>query len=228
MLDSLLAAEQRLRGGASGAPEDDADEATVAAWRAAMGVPEAATEYSVELPDGMVLGEAEESMVNSFLEAAHAAHLTPAQVGRALAWYFGEQDAHAADQSAQDEERRMAALAELRDEWGPDFMGNVNFVEALLDDAPAGFKDNLLAARMADGTLLGDNPEALRWLRALAREARSTSTLAPGLAVAPGKAIADEIKEIERRMAEDREAYFKDEAAQARYRDLIERGMPKR
>ncbi len=223
VVDSLLSAEQRLRGAGARppppTPEGDAD--ALAAWRADMGVPEAPDAYEIELPDGAVLGEADRPLVDAFLESAHAAHMTPDQVNQALGWYYRQHDEMAAAQAALDGEAHTATLSDLKAAWGRDFSGKVNMLHAFLDDAPEGLKENLLGARMADGALFGDSAPALLWLEQLARAAAPAGTLAPASPGGAARAIADEISAIERRMADDRPGYFKDETAQARYRELL-------
>lgn len=218
VVDSMLAAERRLRGGADEAADGNTDgpadvEATAA--------PDAPEDYQVELPDGMVVGEADAPLVEDFLETAHASNMSGEQVNEALAWYYRRQDEITAERALADSEAQGRAIDELRAAWGGEFRANVNKVEALLDGAPEGLKDNLLGARLADGTLFGDNASALKWLGDVARSYAGDGTLAPAVVGGPGKAMNDEIAAIEHRMAHDRAAYFKDEAAQARYRDLV-------
>lgn len=228
IVDSLLAAEQRLRGGdgqdegrAVSPPDAAADPDRLAAWRAEQGIPASPADYELDLPDGMLVGEADQPLVDGFLASAHRANMTPDQVNRALGWYYRQHDELAAELARGDAETHRETVAELRQAWGGDYKASVNVIDSFLDDAPEGVKANLLGARLADGTLLGDSVPALRWLHGLARNAYAASTLAPGAEGGPGKALGDEIAAIERRMAHDRDAYFKDEAAQARYRELV-------
>lgn len=222
IVDSLLAAEQRLRGGARPpAPADD-DPTALAAWRAEAGVPETPDGYEIALPEGVVLGETDQPLVDGFLESAHRANMTPEQVNHALDWYYRQQDALAAERATADQAIHDATLARLEQAWGRDFRATVNCVHAFLDDAPEGLKENLMGARLADGTSFGDSADAILWLERLARRAAPAQTLAPAGAGGPARAMADEIAAIERRMSDDRAGYFKDEAAQARYRELLE------
>lgn len=221
VVDSLLAAELRLRGGADGPPAADADPAALAAWRAGLGVPDSPDGYAVKLPDGVVLGQDDQPIVDAFLEAAHDANMTPDQVNGALGWYLERHNQVLTEQAASDRAAHDQAVDRLRETWGPDYRAQVNVLHGLLDAAPDDLKQNFLGARMADGTLLGDCAPVLEWLASLALAANPRATLAPAGAGGPGKALSDEIAAIERRMATDRDAYFKDEPAQARYRDLI-------
>lgn len=224
VLDSLLAAEHRLRGGpgAAGATAPEGDDPTaLAAWRAAQGVPETPEDYGPELPDGMVIGEDDAPLVDAFLQSAHSANMSRDQVNQALGWYYAEQDKVAGERQAADRAAHDAAVDALKQAWGPEFPAHVNVVHSLFDDAPEGLKENLLGARLSNGSLFGDHPEAIQWLSSLARAVNPAATLAPSGATGPGKALADEITAIEARMTTDRAGYFKDEPQQARYRDLL-------
>ena len=132
VVDSLLSAEQRLRGGRSNGPPDGDDAEALAEWRQANGVPETYDAYAIELPDGMVLGEADRPVVDGFLEAAHAANLTSAQVNQALGWYYRQHDAMLAEQTSADQAAHAETMNALRDAWGRDLPAAVNQVHAFL------------------------------------------------------------------------------------------------
>ncbi len=222
VLESMLAAEKKLRGGAvKPALGDDPSEAEVAEYRKAHGIPDEAGKYEIARPDGLQIGEEDKPIVDGFLESAHAANMTPGQVNQALGWYYQQQDAARAEQATADKSRHEETVDTLRTEWGSDYRPYVNQVSSFLDTAPEGMKENLLGARMADGTLFGDNAAAMMWLRDLAAEVNPVPTLVAGAGGDPGKALGDEIASIEKRMRDDRAGYFKDEAAQKRYRDLL-------
>jgi hypothetical protein len=221
-LDALVSAQDKIRSGALKAVlPDNPSEEQLKQWREENGIPEKPSEYDVNLPDGLVIGEQDKPLVDGFLEAAHKAHMQPAQVKQALSWYFSEQERLINEVAQRDNEARQAAEDELRQEWGGEFRQNINLVSGLLDGAPAGVKENLMNARLADGSLLGNNPQVLRYLTGLSRELNPMGTVVPGAGVNSVSAIESEIAGLEKRMGDDRANYFKDEKAQARYRELI-------
>lgn len=221
-LDALVAAQDKIRSGAlKAALPDNPSEEHLKQWREENGIPEKPSEYDTALPDGLVIGEQDKPLVDGFLEAAHKAHMQPAQVKQALSWYFAEQERMINEVAQRDNEARQAAEDELRQEWGGEFRQNINLVSGLLDGAPAGVKENLMNARLANGALLGNDPQVLRYLTGLARELNPMGTVVPGAGVNSVSAIESEIASLEKRMREDRANYFKDEKAQARYRELI-------
>jgi hypothetical protein len=112
----------------------------------------------------------------------------------------------------------------LRGEWGSEYKLNLNLISGLLDTAPQGLKDQLLGARLADGSVLGNNPDTLRFLASLARTVNPVATVVPGAGGNAAQAIESEMASIQKLMGDKKSAYWKGpESAkmQARYRDLI-------
>jgi hypothetical protein len=73
-------------------PDSPTDE-QVAEYRKALGIPEKPEDYKLsDLPKGVVLGEAEKPIVDSFAKSAHAANMPPQYAKAAAAWYFEERD----------------------------------------------------------------------------------------------------------------------------------------
>ena len=117
----------------------------------------------------------------------------------------------------------MSAEDELRAEYGPDYRRNVTIANQLLDNAPEGVKDRLLAARGPDGTPLGNDPALIRWLVGLSRELNPITTVVPGSGTNAVQAVESEIAEMRKMMGDRTSEYWKGPKAaqlQARYRDL--------
>lgn len=201
---------------------EDATPEEVAAYRKAFNVPEKPDAYLEALPDGLVVGDDDKPVVSKFAEAMHAANAPKAVVDAALSAYYdivAEQDAA---QLQLNEQARQAGIDALREEWGADYRRNINVVATHLSTLPQAVQDVIGNARMEDGTLVGNNPEVLRWLADQALAANPLATVVPGAGANAGQAIADEIATIERTMRENRPAYNRDERMQARYRQLLE------
>lgn len=221
-LSALIQAQNKISAGLKPTPlPKDATPEQITEWRQNNGIPEDPSGYEVKLPGGVVLGEADKPVVDEFLKVAHAGNMRPDQVNSVLNWYYEQQDIAEAERARADAVYRQNAEEELRAEWGGQYRLNVNLAMGLLDSAPADVKESLLGARLADGTPLGNHPGVLRWLANTSRELNPVATVVPGAGANAASAIEDEISAIERRMAEDRVAYFKDEKAQARYRELL-------
>lgn len=222
---ALTEAQNRIAAGLKPAPlAADATPEDVAAWRNDNGIPEKPGDYDLTLPGGYVIGEADKPVIDEFLQHAHTANMRPEQVQGALSWYYETQEKQAQALAEADARTFSDTEDALRQEWGTDYRRNVNLAASILDAAPAGVKENMLGARLADGTALGNNPDVLRWLTTMAREINPLATVVPGSGATATAALDNEIATIEARMGGDaatRAAYFKDDKAQARYRELI-------
>lgn len=211
-------------------PPKDATEEDLAAYRKEIGLPEKPEDYEITLPQGAVMGEADKPVFDSFKGIAHKANMTPEQLNAAADWYFQQQREQAEAQDDFDQRFRSDAEEDLRADWGNDYRRNINSITGLFSTAPEGVKDRLLSGRIPihdkDGNVtgmapLGNDPAVVRWLVSLAQELNPAATIAPGSAANSMQSIDDEIAGIEKTMREDRAAYFKDEKAQTRYRELL-------
>lgn len=205
----------------------DATEEQIAAYRKEIGVPDKPEGYLAALPNGLVIGEADKPIADSFLAAAHESNMPPEFVGKALDWYYGLKEKQAAEEQQTILDRRRAAQDELRAEWGAEFRANVNSITAFLDTAPAmadgtPFKNALMGARLEDGSLMGDHPDFMRWMADLATKMNPAGFVSPGSGTSQIESVKDEIASIEKVMREDRPRYDKDEKMQARLRQLYD------
>lgn len=218
-------------GGLIKVPGKGAKPEEIAEYHKALGVPEKAEDYlkTVKLDNGAILGEADKPLVDGFAQAVHKTGATPAFVNAALNWYFAEQERQAADLDQADDDFRRASQQELKDEWGASFNRRANALGSLFQTAPGGHDvenvnslfSRLMGGRMADGSIIGNDPSMLKWLDSLRNE------INPAVSVVEdgdqsGMSIDTEIAAIEKRMRDDRRGYFKDETAQNRYRQLLE------
>lgn len=221
-LDAMIAAQDKIRSGVlkSALPENATPE-QLKMWREENGIPESPEQYDTGLPDGQTINEHDKALVDGFLKASHDSNMSPAQVKQSLAWYFTEQQRQIDAVAERDAQAKRSAEDELRGEWGGEYRQNINLINGLLDTAPVGVRENFMGARLADGSILENNPQVLRYLTGLAREINPVATVVPGAGVNTASAIDNEIAALEGRMKNDRPAYFKDNKAQARYRELI-------
>lgn len=219
VIDALIAAQNKISSGGLKAPlPENPTPEEMAAWRAENGVPLTPKDYGIKVPDGTDPAQTEE-----FLATAHELNMTPAQVEKMIAWKTTT-DQKAMEQRAEmDASARQAGTDELRQDWGPEYKLNINLVTGLLDAAPQGVKEQLMGARLANGTLFGNDPNSLRWLASLAREINPTATVVPGSGVNAAQAVQSEMQNLEKMMADRTSEYWKGpkaDANQKRYRDL--------
>jgi len=226
---SFLSAEAKISSGQmKPVLPKDATEEDIAAYRKEIGVPEKADGYLESLPNGLVIGDADKPMADSFLSAAHAANMPPEFVGAALDWYYKSQETQVAETQASDKAFRAESEDALRSEWGGEYRANQTALKNFLDSQPmydeeAGisFGDLMRGARGPDGRLLGDNPAFLNWALTLANNENPAGFVPPANGGSQANSVAEEIAAIEKTMRINRSAYDKDEKMQARYLQLI-------
>jgi len=221
---SYRALEQKLSSGeVKQALPKDATPEQLTEYRKSNGIPETFDKYDTSLPNGLVIGEQDKPIVDEFLKEMHAANATPDVTKAALASYYKIVESQTAQRQTEDAQYKEQSQDALRGEWGQDFRRNINLVNNLLETAPEGVKDRLLAARLADGKLLGDDPATLKFLVSMAREINPAAAVVPGANNAPA-AISEELANLNRQMGDPRSDYWsKDKGSQlqARYRELV-------
>lgn len=201
---------------------ENATEEQVAEYRKKMDIPEDPKGYLESLPEGLVFGEEDEPLVATFVDKMHAINASPEVVKNALSWYNEMQEAQETQQVEQDREFRKTAEDELRQEWGGEYRANVNSIENFLASAPDGLGQNLMNARLADGTLLGANPQVLRWLANMADTVNPAGFTSPGDISTQAESVKAELDKIREIRRTNPDKYFGDEAMQERFRKLVE------
>lgn len=204
-------------------PSEGTDEEK-AAWRKGRSIPSDAKDYlkDFSLPDGLVIGENDKPIVDEYLATAHEMNLPPDVVKNNIGWYFKMRDGQIQQRTEQDEKDKVSTAEELKAEYGTDFKKYVGAAYSLLETAPEGVLGALSEARMADGTKLGNHPQIIRWLSQMALEINPAATVVPGSGAGSLASIDSEIGEIEQLLKTNRDAYWGNEAKQARYRELLE------
>lgn len=179
-------------------PGDDATPEDKAAYYKALGVPEKPEAYfdQIKLPNNAVLGEADKPLVESFAKAMHPHGMTPDAMSGAVAWLKDHERQVAENQVVADESFRVTARDALRDEWGNDFKRNHQAATATFKDMPAEISNAILMARTADGRLVGNIPELVKWAAQVEFERNPSSSVVPSRGTDPGKSVDDRINEI--------------------------------
>jgi len=198
-------------------PEDATPE-ELAQWRQENGVPESWEQYDRDLGDGMVLGEEDAPIVDSFLQKMHEKNMPAGMAKDVLRWYYEFNDQQEQTLYQKDVEFKESSLEALRADWGPEFKMNLNAIRSVV---PEKLSDVLFSARTEDGERLGDHPEVLKWLAQTARELNPTATLIPGGTGGNLTTIENELADIRKLIANPASAYWKDEKMQKRFQDLL-------
>lgn len=203
------------------APENATPE-QLAAWRAENGIPAAPEEYKAELPNGVVLGEADQPLVKSFQATAHELNMTGGQFQKVMSWYFQEAARIDTERQTQDIQFKQMAEDTLRSEWGQSYRQNVTAVENFAAGMPGDLRNQLFGGRLADGTRIGDHPDFIKWMALSANQLNPYSSLVPSGSADPvkqGKARLDEIRAV---MRDNPHKYWADKDLQKEELALIE------
>jgi len=205
----------------------NATEDQVKAWRIENGIPDSPDKYDLKLAGGLVVGAEDKPLIDNLLKSLHAVNANSGVASQVVNFYYEQKEAEEANRHQADKEAAAKASDAMHAEWGPEFRPNMNMVENLLSSAPAGVGDLIKFGRLSDGTPIMAHPEAIRWLNTLAREINPVTTLIPNAGANISGAIEDEIKKHEGNMgapkgSKEYKAYWEDEKAQARYRDLLD------
>lgn len=198
--------EKRFSRGPEPFPQDGTDEEK-AAWRKENGIPPEG--YELEKLDlgGLEIGDDDKPMVEEYLKDAHEKNLSPEAVKANIDWYFGMREQQASERRERDEQDKTTARDSLRDELGPEFQPSLAAAYGLVEGAPDDVKEQLMGARLPDGTALGNHAPTLRWLMDLATEVNPGATVTPGSAAQSMQSINSRIAEIDK-MIEDRDSAY--------------------
>lgn len=203
----------------------DATPEEIATYRKSHGLPEAPDGYikDLKLPDGVVMGEADQPLLKSFAETALANNMSQAQFNAQVEWWNKTNDALEQQRSQADQDVRDTADQALRDQMGTDYKANMNALKTFWQDSPKGMDELLLTARTKDGRILGNVPEVVSFLANLSRELNPAAAILPTGSGTGPKAIADRKTEIEKMMyinGKPNPAYNSERRKE--YRDLID------
>ncbi len=230
MYKSYIAMEQKQSSGEMKAvlPED-ATEEQIKAWRADNGVPEEAKGYFEDMPDGLVIGEDDKELFDSVATELHGLNVQPEVMHKLVGWYDKLQQTAAEDQHESDQNYQKNSEDELRAEWGAEYRPNINTLNAFMNSSfPEGVGDTLLQARLADGSIVGNNPELLRSFASMARLVNPAATVVPNAGAEAGASIQDEIDNIKKEMKNRGGEYWKgpktngETKMQRRYAELVD------
>lgn len=147
-----------------------------AAWNKEMGVPESAEKYSLDLPGGLVLGEADKPLTTEFLKAAHEKNIPQSAVTAMLSWYAKLGETNVAEQAKYINDFKQKSTEELRKEWGNEYQLNMNLSNTYMDSLPEGVRNILAGAFTVNGEPLAHHPE---FVRHLVNESRFRNPLGP-------------------------------------------------
>lgn len=164
-------------------PGKDASPEELKAYREANQIPDKPEDYPIELPEGRVLGEADKPVADNFLKIAHEHNLPPHAVNAIIAGHLALQEQAAQDLAEVDALDQVNAIKALQSEdvWGVQAKAVSNKITAMLQDAPEEVRGALLEARLPNGKMLGNDPQVMQFLGALAQQLHPQATITPNV-----------------------------------------------
>src|SRR5260370_1313998 len=170
----------------------------------------------------IITNDDDKALIKPFLEAMHGKNASPEVVNAALTAWNTVREQIQTVQKQNDTAMQAETEETLRAEYGSDYRRNINVITGWVDTAPKGVKEAFLNARLADDTLLANNPDIIRFLLSGAIAANPAATVVPGSSGASAAQTIDtEIAGIEKLMRENRSEYDRDPKNSQRYLDLL-------
>ncbi|RWF71872.1 MAG: hypothetical protein EOQ34_13945 [Mesorhizobium sp.] len=226
--DALLQAQEEAQRKISeglkpkGKPGDKATEDEWAAYRKQNNIPDKVEDFvkAIALPDKRVIGDDDKPVVEAFAERAIKKGIAPGDMSEMVDEYYKLQEETNFQRAQADAEFKKQSEATLKAKWGGDYAGNFAAMRPYFDSVNPELFGNLMGGRMADGSKIGNHPDVLEFFanKAVAENPMATIVPAGG---SSAESLHAEIATLEKRMKEDRAGWFKDTAAQQRYRNLI-------
>lgn len=216
--------EAKVSSGAFKQPlSDKATPEQLAEYRKANGIPETAGDYQITLPENLVLGEEDKAVLGGVLETMHKQNRTPAEVNAVVGAFYEAREALMGEEIERQKYERTQAEEELRQHWqGNAYLSNLGAVKNLLSAMPDGVGELLQNAKLADGSLAGNNPAVLRALANIALELNPAGTVVPGGGTDQMKSVESELSELDALMKKDINAWRKNSPGRERHRELID------
>jgi hypothetical protein len=210
-------------------PENPTD-TELAEYRQQMGLPETPEGYTSEMPDGLVFGDNDMPYISKLTEVLHQNNIPVGAAHQIMAMVPDLEEIGATQMQEADAEFKKQSEEAMRENWGSDYNANLSGIKNMMnatgqagseEDGAMSTAEKMLTARTADGRRIGDDPEIMEMFHAMSRMANPAGFVAPGQGNQP-QAVKDEIAEIEKFMTDNPIQYQKDEAKQARLRQLYE------
>ena len=210
------------KGDAKAAPMPE-DETEAAAWREERGIPATAEGYveSFDLPEGVVLGEADQPMLDAVSKVAHEQGLTTAQLNSVANALFESRQEEKQALYDRNKEVETASMSELMEQHGGEFPGMQVKVKTQLDNMFGEEVSALVAgSTAADGTLLFAHASVFNGFAKAAQETNPTGTMIPaGQTGLDG--VESELAKIQAVRSADINAFRKDKVMVARELELL-------
>lgn len=178
---------KKVRAGVKEAPvlPEDATEEQIKEYRKELGLPETTDDYKVTLPEGMVLDETDQTIVDGLKATALDSGVKPEVFSSIVAKNLELREEQMVARQNRDAMLNEQSAKSLHERWDADYQPNINAIDNTFNampggDDPEGLRMQFENARMANGDRVFDNPEMMNFFATLARRANPQSTLSTG------------------------------------------------
>ena len=196
---------------------EEADADQVSAYRKELGIPEKREDYKVELPDGLVIPDDDQDVVDIMVDTMHGINIAPAQATELIKSFYTAGETIKQAQFDIDTKDVQEATATLKQEWGRDEGANKNALKAFVNRFPKEMQAALFEARLPTGKKLLNDPESIKILVDIERSANPTATM---LSSDGNELDLDaEIAEIEKKIGTAE--WYSDHSLEQRHRELL-------
>ena len=216
-------------GGLVKVPGKDAKPEELEAYHKALGVPEKPDDYfkDVKLENGAVIGEADKPVLNEVAGVLHKAGAPPTVANAIVNWYYQRQEQQAAQMDEADDTFRRESEKALKEELGPAFKRQTNGIASIFASAPGGadvknpnsLYARLMGGRTADGRVIGNDPDMVRFLISVAQDINPAATVVEDGA-GTIKTVEQELGDIQKLRSTEPKKYWSADV-QARELELI-------
>ena len=220
--DALFAAKQKIRDGKPADTEMPEGEEDAAKWREERGIPKEAEGYATLLADGLNIADDDKEAFKGFFETMHAKNMPQETMNDIVGAYYNiQQQELAAQQEADNNDRQLTEDA-LRNEWGADYQANTNSIKnALSLMFPEEFHDQVMGARLANGTPLFSSVEGMKGFAGVMRKLSPHGTVVNSDGTTDVGSIESQLKSFESEKMGTKE-YRESPKMQQNYRDLVD------
>lgn len=206
---------------ATQAPGKDATPEAVKAWRTAQGVPDAPEKYLETLPKELTFSEGDKPGIMAYLKDAHERGERPEVVSRNLKIYKDAENAAIQAMHTNDSNSKAQLESTLKKEWGGEYDANMGIFKNFLSTAPSDIREHINHMRMGDGSAAMLNASFVRWMTQNARAVNPMNINTGGAGMDTLESVEGQIATYEKQMRTDSKGWYKDEKAQAHYRQLL-------
>lgn len=191
------------------------------AYRKQAGIPNEAGEYekTLQLDDGLVIGDDDREMLGKFFEDAHASNIPASHVNSMVNWYFKQEALKAGEFNELEKQQQQEAVKSLKEDMGVEYTKNMALTNAWLDRQDNDIGNILRNARGPDGVALFNNVDFAKWMVSHIRETEDIGTIMDDGDLA-GSNVEAEIRKIQDVIRKDPDTYARDKDMQERMAKL--------